>query len=192
MMDTYSVNTLTPSGMAADGDLLSIFPCSFVAVIRDVPEINREAGQRSCDRVIAEEIGRLPTDLISDRLYANALTMRNKRLCKDILSDRACFTAKNMIVPGDLQYGGTAQGVLCLTLRENTERPISLEQHRNIFVERKCNTNSAGAKSVLYDRGKWGQLLEHWDKDTGERTVSDLFQWLTQSQTGVALKSTGT
>jgi UDP-N-acetylglucosamine 2-epimerase (non-hydrolysing) len=54
------------------GDVNSTLACSLVAVKRDVPVAHVEAGLRSRDRSMPEEINRLVTDAVSDLLFATS------------------------------------------------------------------------------------------------------------------------
>jgi peptidoglycan/xylan/chitin deacetylase (PgdA/CDA1 family) len=79
---------------------------------------------------------------------------------------------------GGLQEETTALGVPCLTLRENTERPITVEQGTNTVVGRdrkailRCVTTSSAG------RGKRGRVPEYWDGHAAERIAADLHHWL--------------
>lgn len=54
------------------GDVNSTMACSLVAVKREIPVAHVEAGLRSRDRTMPEEINRLVTDAISDLLFATS------------------------------------------------------------------------------------------------------------------------
>ena len=54
------------------GDVNSTMACSLVAVKRDIPVAHVEAGLRSRDRSMPEEINRLVTDAVSDLLFATS------------------------------------------------------------------------------------------------------------------------
>jgi hypothetical protein len=64
---------------------------------------------------------------------------------------------------GGLQEETTALGVPCLTLRENTERPITVEQGTNTMVGRDRRPSCAGVADILAGRGKRGRVPEYWD-----------------------------
>jgi UDP-N-acetylglucosamine 2-epimerase (non-hydrolysing) len=84
---------------------------------------------------------------------------------------------------GGLQEETTALGVPCLTLRENTERPITVEQGTNIMVGRNIAEIRRHAEAILAGRGKQGRLPELWDGHAAERIAADLASWLLNRQT---------
>ena len=88
-------------------------------------------------------------------------------------------TAKLVLTDsGGLQEETTALGVPCLTLRENTERPITVEQGTNLLVGRDRNAILAGVRDILAGHGKRGRVPELWDGHAAERIVADLYRWL--------------
>lgn len=64
---------------------------------------------------------------------------------------------------GGMQEETTALGVPCITLRENTERPITVEQGTNTVVGRDATRIMAAVEDVLSTGGKRGQRPELWD-----------------------------
>ena len=79
---------------------------------------------------------------------------------------------------GGLQEETTALGVPCLTLRENTERPITVEHGTNTMVGRSRQAILQGVEEILAGGGKRGRLPELWDGRAAERIAADLAQWL--------------
>lgn len=75
---------------------------------------------------------------------------------------------------GGLQEETTALGVPCLTLRENTERPITVEQGTNVVVGTSPERIVAEAKKILSGRGKSGKRPHLWDGRAAERIVDIL------------------
>jgi len=73
--------------------------------------------------------------------------------------------------------------VPCLTLRENTERPITVEQGTNILVGRDRTAILAAMQDILNGRGKRGRVPEYWDGHAAERIAADLYTWLMQLPT---------
>ncbi|HME91429.1 MAG TPA: UDP-N-acetylglucosamine 2-epimerase (non-hydrolyzing) [Myxococcaceae bacterium] len=70
---------------------------------------------------------------------------------------------------GGLQEESTTLGVPCLTLRENTERPITVELGTNVLVGTNPERIRTEAAKVLEGKGKTGRIPEKWDGRTGER-----------------------
>jgi UDP-N-acetylglucosamine 2-epimerase (non-hydrolysing) len=79
---------------------------------------------------------------------------------------------------GGLQEETTALGVPCLTLRENTERPITVEQGTNTMVGRDVAVIRKEAAVILAGNGKQGRVPELWDGHAAERIADDLATWL--------------
>lgn len=79
---------------------------------------------------------------------------------------------------GGIQEETTALGVPCLTLRENTERPITVDQGTNTVVGRDREMTLAAVESILERGGKRGRVPELWDGRAGERIAEHLAQWL--------------
>jgi UDP-N-acetylglucosamine 2-epimerase (non-hydrolysing) len=79
---------------------------------------------------------------------------------------------------GGLQEETTALGVPCLTIRENTERPITVEQGTNTLVGCDPGAIRRGVDDILSGLGKTGRVPEFWDGRAAERIASDLASWL--------------
>ncbi|MBX9965132.1 MAG: UDP-N-acetylglucosamine 2-epimerase (non-hydrolyzing) [Burkholderiales bacterium] len=79
---------------------------------------------------------------------------------------------------GGLQEETTALGVPCLTLRTNTERPITVDVGTNRVVGVDPQAIVAAAASILDGRAKVGRIPELWDGRAAERIVQILEQVL--------------
>jgi UDP-N-acetylglucosamine 2-epimerase (non-hydrolysing) len=75
---------------------------------------------------------------------------------------------------GGIQEETTALGVPCLTLRENTERPVTVTTGTNYIVGQDPRKILAAAIEILAGNGKTGQLPELWDGRAAERIVEVL------------------
>jgi UDP-N-acetylglucosamine 2-epimerase (non-hydrolysing) len=275
------------------GDVNSTLACALVAVKKGIPVAHVEAGLRSRDRTMPEEINRVLTDQIADRLYTTERSAAHNLAHEGVAEHRICFagnvmidslefcrpqarrpaltlaangvdagvidhkhgfglvtlhrpsnvdepavladvlealhaaaerlplvfalhprTRRNLerfglwasidprrvaILPplgyldllgltseatmvitdsGGLQEETTALGVPCLTLRENTERPITVEQGTNTVVGRDRPALLRGVDAILAGDGKSGRRPERWDGHAAERIAADLWAWL--------------
>ena len=79
---------------------------------------------------------------------------------------------------GGIQEETTALGVPCITIRENTERPITVEQGTNTLVGVRGEAIIAAADEILVNGGKAGRTPEYWDGRCAERIAAHLHDWL--------------
>jgi len=77
---------------------------------------------------------------------------------------------------GGLQEETTALGIPCLTLRENTERPITTDEGTNVIVGTSPKRIVDEAEKILNGQGKAGRRPELWDGHAAERIVEILTQ----------------
>ena len=75
---------------------------------------------------------------------------------------------------GGIQEETTVFGVPCLTLRETTERPVTLEVGTNVLVGTDPEVIVREALKILNGRGKRGTIPEGWDGRAAERIVETL------------------
>ena len=282
-----------PGCVLVVGDVNSTLACTLVAVKKNVPVVHVEAGLRSYDRKMPEEINRLLTDQVADRLYTTERSALDNLLREGIAAERVVFAGNVMIdsllanrpharaaadtlrahdidpallggargygvvtlhrpsnvddaatlsgllgVLGDvaqrlplvfalhprtrsnierfgllglvdpqrmallppqgylemlglmrdatlvltdsggLQEETTALGIPCLTLRDNTERPITAEQGTNTLVGRDARAIRDGVDEILRGQGKRGRMPELWDGHAADRIAADLWSWL--------------
>jgi UDP-N-acetylglucosamine 2-epimerase (non-hydrolysing) len=93
--------------------------------------------------------------------------------------DFLCLLSKATLVltdSGGIQEETTALGVPCLTLRENTERPITISEGTNVLVGTDPAKILAAAKESLATGGKSGRTPRLWDGHAAERIVSILLR----------------
>jgi len=79
-------------------------------------------------------------------------------------------------------------GVPCLTVRENTERPVTVSEGTNIVIGMSRERILEESYEILAGRGKAGRRPELWDGRAAERIV----QVLRKSEWAVAWKSAAT
>ncbi|MBU1691918.1 MAG: UDP-N-acetylglucosamine 2-epimerase (non-hydrolyzing) [Gammaproteobacteria bacterium] len=106
------LDTRQPSAVLVVGDVNSTLACALVAAKKGVPVIHVEAGLRSFDRAMPEEINRILTDQISDLLFITESSGRANLLREGIAESRIHFVGNVMID----------------TLRRNLERAVPLSQ----------------------------------------------------------------
>ncbi len=282
-----------PACVLVVGDVNSTLACTLVAVKKGVPVVHVEAGLRSYDRKMPEEINRVLTDQVADRLYTTERSALANLEREGIAGARVCFAGNVMIdsllscadraqpaaqtlrshdldptflnhargygvvtlhrpsnvdnantlrsllavlaevaselplvfalhprtrsnidrfglqvlldpqrvavLPpqgylemvglmksatlvltdsGGLQEETTALGVPCLTMRENTERPITVDEGTNTMVGCDAQAIRAGVADILAGRGKRGRVPEYWDGHAADRIAADLYRWL--------------
>jgi UDP-N-acetylglucosamine 2-epimerase (non-hydrolysing) len=287
------VDEYKPSCVLVVGDVNSTLACTLVAVKKNVPVAHVEAGLRSGDRKMPEEINRVLTDQVADRLYTTERSADANLRAEGIVAERIVFAGNVMIdslvshraqapVPaqtlvalgldaallnhpkgygvvtlhrpsnvddaaslthlldvlievaaqlplvfamhprtranlerfglmsrinpeqmvclppqgylemlglmagatlvltdsGGLQEETTALGVPCLTLRENTERPITIAQGTNTLVGSSRDLILQSVAEILSGHGKRGRIPEYWDGHAADRIAADLWRWL--------------
>jgi UDP-N-acetylglucosamine 2-epimerase (non-hydrolysing) len=287
------VDAYRPACVIVAGDVNSTLACGLVSVKKSVPVAHVEAGLRSFDRTMPEEINRVLTDQISDLLFTTEKDAERNLLREGIPSERIHFVGNLMIdslrehlhraIPpettlrqgghdhissltdtafavvtlhrpsnvddahtlrhiltilsdvserllviwpihprtranldkfglapvlrssrictlppqgylemlglmrsatcvltdsGGIQEETTALGVPCLTLRENTERPITISQGTNTMVGTDRNLILQMVDELATGGGKRGQVPELWDGNAAKRIGAHLSQWL--------------
>lgn len=287
------MDRLRAGGVLVVGDVNSTIACALVAAKKGVPVIHVEAGLRSYDRGMPEEINRVLTDQLSDLLYTTErdaeenlklegidparvrfvgnlmidTLLQNRARCPDpgavfadlsvpdrflesggygmvtlhrpsnvddprvlrslletigdlahalplifpahprtrerILSaglDRVLSEDLVLLPPlrylemlglmagakvlltdsGGIQEETTALGVPCITLRENTERPITVTAGTNSVVGTDPQLIRSAFEEVLTTGGKAGRVPELWDGKAAERIAADLARWASE------------
>lgn len=77
---------------------------------------------------------------------------------------------------GGIQEETTILGVPCLTIRDNTERPITITQGTNKLVKRDPELMIKHATDVLENRWNKGAQPELWDGKTAQRIIKILLE----------------
>ncbi len=287
------LDDLHPSCIVVVGDVNSTLACSLVATKKDVQVVHVEAGLRSFDRGMPEEINRILTDQIADLLFtterAAAVNLAREgipperiRFAGNVMIDSLLFHRERAAAPaatlahagidasflddangygvvtlhrpsnvdsptalhealtllreislrvpliwpvhprakmnidrfglspllagsriamlppqgylemlgllaharlvltdsGGIQEETTALAVPCLTMRENTERPITVDQGTNTLVGRDRHLALQCVDDILRSGGKRGRSPELWDGHAAERIAKDLQRWL--------------
>ncbi len=79
---------------------------------------------------------------------------------------------------GGLQEETTALKLPCITLRDNTERPITVELGTNVLAGNKPEVVKEQVRRVLSGETKEGKVPEFWDGRASERIVDILYKAL--------------
>jgi UDP-N-acetylglucosamine 2-epimerase (non-hydrolysing) len=83
---------------------------------------------------------------------------------------------------GGLQEETTVLGVPCLTLRDNTERPITLTHGTSRLVGNSPNRIRSAFEEVMSGRWPQPQPIRLWDGQAGDRVATELVNWITGSR----------
>ncbi len=130
------VDKHNPAAVLVVGDVNSTVACGLVAAKKNIPVIHVEAGLRSRDRTMPEEINRILTDQLSDLLYTT------EREAADNLAQEGIAGKK-------VQFVGN---VMIDTLRNNLEQATPAQQ---IFA------NNGGGEKFTGENGSYAILTLH-------------------------------
>jgi UDP-N-acetylglucosamine 2-epimerase (non-hydrolysing) len=78
---------------------------------------------------------------------------------------------------GGIQEETTALGVPCITLRENTERPITVTQGTNTVAGTNPENILAVYERIISGEGKAGRVPVLWDGNAAKRIVDVVNRW---------------
>lgn len=83
---------------------------------------------------------------------------------------------------GGIQEETTALGVPCLTLRDNTERPVTVFEGTNTIVGADPQRIAQAFAEVLGSGGKAGRVPQLWDGHAAERIADRIESWMSARQ----------
>ena len=91
------LDDMRPDAVLVVGDVNSTLACALVAVKKNIFVIHVEAGLRSHDRTMPEEINRVMTDQVSDLLFTTEESCRDNLLREGVADHRIHFVGNVMI-----------------------------------------------------------------------------------------------
>jgi UDP-N-acetylglucosamine 2-epimerase (non-hydrolysing) len=77
---------------------------------------------------------------------------------------------------GGVQEETTVLGVPCLTIRNNTERPVTITEGTNTLVGTSQSKIISEARKILSGQGKQGRAPKFWDGKAAQRIVECLLE----------------
>ena len=119
-------------------------------------------------------LSRLEQFGLTERLKSAA---RLQILPPQAYGDFLCLTSQAKAIvtdSGGLQEESTALGVPCLTMRANTERPITVDVGTSTLLGGDCQKLEQCLQSVIKGRYKTGRCPELWDGMASERIAAIL------------------
>jgi UDP-N-acetylglucosamine 2-epimerase (non-hydrolysing) len=134
-----------PTAILVVGDVNSTIACALVATKKGIPVIHVEAGLRSFDRAMPEEINRVLTDQISDMLFTTEPSGRDNLLREGVADNRIHFVGNVMID----------------TLRHNLARAISTSDI----------VSDAGRPGFVNDEKKYAVVTMHRPSNVDDEVV---------------------
>jgi UDP-N-acetylglucosamine 2-epimerase (non-hydrolysing) len=140
-----------PSAVLLVGDVNSTIACALVAAKKCVPVIHVEAGLRSFDRAMPEEINRVLTDQISDLLFTTERSGRENLLREGIDEKRIHFVGNVMI---DTLLGNLGRAIALPQILQDAGRPDFMDgqdQYALLTMHRPANVDDPVILRALLD-----------------------------------------
>ena len=83
---------------------------------------------------------------------------------------------------GGLQEESTALGIPCITIRESTERPITISEGTNVLVGTSSEKIVGAFNEIMESGGKSGNIPKFWDGHAAERILEAIVSHAQQDQ----------
>ncbi len=127
------------------GDVNSTMACAITATKRHIPVVHIEAGLRSFDRTMPEEINRLITDAIADMLFTTSRNA-NKLLQKEGIPPHKIFFVGNVMIDTLTQHRDKAKHL-------NTPEKFSLKakEYALLTLHRPANVDNKQTFNRILD-----------------------------------------
>lgn len=126
-----ALDEVRPTAVLVVGDVNSTIACALVATKKGIPVIHVEAGLRSFDRAMPEEINRVLTDQISDMLFTTEESGRDNLLREGVADHRIHFVGNVMI---DTLRNNLGRAVPTTTIVADAGRPDFLAHKEGYAV----------------------------------------------------------
>ncbi len=78
---------------------------------------------------------------------------------------------------GGIQEETTVLGIPCMTVRHNTERPVTITSGTNVLVGTSAKKIVREGRRIIHNQWKKGRVPRYWDGKTARRIVKYLIQW---------------
>jgi len=157
--DRYALVTLHRPSNVDDGESLKSILASLLEVSERMP-IVFPAHPRTRQRIADFGINVEKLRLVDPTPYIEFLALQ--RGATVVITDS-----------GGIQEETTYLGVPCLTLRSNTERPVTVTMGTNVLVGQDRRKLSFELAKIYDGKGKTGAIPPLWDGHTGER-IADI------------------
>jgi UDP-N-acetylglucosamine 2-epimerase (non-hydrolysing) len=164
--DRYALVTLHRPGNVDDANTLRSILQSLLEVSQEM-EVVFPAHPRTRKRIAEFGLNAAQLRLIEPQPYVDFLGL---------------LTGATVVITdsGGIQEETTYLGVPCLTVRENTERPITVSQGTNVLVGHDRDKLRTEISKVLSGSAKKGAIPPLWDGKAGER-IADVLTMQLQS-----------
>ncbi len=147
-----------PDAVLVVGDVNATLACALVAAKAQIPVVHVEAGLRSGDRRMPEEINRILTDHISDYLFVTEQAGLDNLKAENV-PDKKVFFVGNVMIDSLVHYREKAQRLSLLeNLGVKPEEYVLMTMHRPANVDHKVGLrnildiikNTATQRPVLF------------------------------------------
>ncbi len=147
------LTNFSPAAVLVVGDVTSTLACALVAIKNHVPVIHVEAGLRSYDRAMPEEINRVLTDQIADFLFTTEREANDNLKREGISEDKIHFVGNVMV--DCLEYN-LAKAIPA----SETLKNIGVEDYAIVTLHRPSNVDSPETLRPLMDAiGRLSQTI---------------------------------
>lgn len=137
-----------PAAVLVVGDVNSTIACALVAAKKQIPVIHVEAGLRSGDRAMPEEINRILTDQLSDLLFTTELAATDN-LTREGINEEKIFFVGNVMIDS-LRYNLANAVPASQTLASAEAPPVFMNGRYGLLtLHRPSNVDDPGVLSGL-------------------------------------------